>query len=230
MAQKPNTPVKLNIGASKETRQAPTFWKSDFPLIRHASITLSVCLFFSLGFIFASRYYLHQQEMNKQTAQAELSQAQEKYTEATTEKNNIRDYRPRYLELVEKGFIGEEKRLEVIELIREIQENNKLLPITYTISPQQVVTIDPSIFVSELDLYASKLTVNMGVLHEGDVITLINQLRKKSTYVPQSCNIKITDTASDAVLSPNLEVQCNLFLLTMNRRVIADGSDVVPAE
>jgi hypothetical protein len=230
MAQKPITPVKLNIGTSKDVRQAPTFWKNYFPLIRIASITLGTCLLFSLVFIFASRYYFHQQETNKQLAQTELAHAQEKYTEATTKKNNIRDYGSRYLELVENGFIGEEKRLEVIELIRKIQESHKLLPITYTIAPQQVVTIDPSLFTSELDLFASKLTVNMGVLHELDVLTLINQLRENSTYIPQSCTFKINDTVTDSLISPRLDVQCKLFLLTMNRRIISDESAVAPIE
>lgn len=230
MAQKPNTPVKLNIGTAKEVRQLPSFWKTDFPLIRQASITFGICLLIAFVCIFGSKYYLNQQEEVKQLALTELTQAQEKYTEATNEKNNIRDFRPRYLELVESGFVGEEKRLEVIELIRAIQENYKLLPINYTISPQQVVTIDPSVMTSELDLLASKIVVNMGVLHEGDVITFINQMRAKSTYIPQSCSVKVSDSLSDITISPRLEVQCQLFLMTMNRRVAADGSEVAPTE
>lgn len=230
MAQKPNTPVKLNIGTAKEVRQVPSFWKTDFPLIRQASISLGVCLLIAFVCVFGSKFYLSQQEDAKQLAITELAQAQEKYTDATNEKNNIRDFRPRYLKLVENGFVGKEKRLEVIELIRTIQESYKLLPISYTISPQQVVTIDPSVMTSELDLLASKIVVNMGVLHEGDVITFINQMREKSTYIPQSCSIKMSDSLSDFAISPKLEAQCHLFLMTMNRHVVADGSEVAPTE
>jgi cell division protein FtsL len=215
MAQKPVVSTKAN--ANKGTIQKTSFLKDDFPTIRKASMTLAICLTIAALMIFSSRYYLYQQEKNRQLAQLELTQAHEKYSEVTTERNNIRDYRQQYLRLVELGFVGEEKRLDLIELIRTTQETSRLLPITYTLAPQQTVEIDPSIFTSELTLHASKLVLNMGNLHELDIFTLMKSLRSQFTLSPQSCSLKASDVVIDTVLAPRLQVECSLYLLTMSR-------------
>lgn len=228
MAQKPVVPTKAN--ANKGVIQKTSFLKDDFPTIRKASMTLAICLTIAALMIFSSRYYLHQQEQNRQLAQLELTQAHEKYSEATTERNNIRDYRQQYLRLVELGFVGEEKRLDLIELIRTTQETSRLMPITYTLAPQQTVEIDPSIFTSELTLHASKLVLNMGILHELDIFTLMKSLRSQFTLSPQSCLLKASDVVIDTVLAPKLQVECSLYLLTMSRIAPAAESEEPTSE
>lgn len=229
MAQAPNTPSKTNTNAANAAKNTPvnnSFWKNDFPLIRKPSIVLGTCIVIALLMVIGSRFFLGQQQEKSKQALIELAQAQEKYNIANTEQNNIRDFRQRYLDLVETGFVGEEKRLDVIELIRAIQESRKLLPINYDILPQQVVTIDPATFTSELDLNASKLNIRMGLLHELDLIHFIQDLKSKMSVIPQTCFLKNSEVFDASLLSANLEVECTLVLLTMNRRVGVE----VPAE
>lgn len=156
-------------------------------------------------------------------AQSELREVQGKYRAAENEKSEIRDYQPKYVQLVRRGFVGEERRLDVIEHVRNIQESRKFLPITYEISPQQALQIDPSMQTGDLELRGSKLVVRMGLLHELDLITFLTDLSGKGIFSPQACSFKPSVSAKISLLSANLQGECTLYWLTMGRRAAAEG-------
>jgi hypothetical protein len=230
MAQSPQTPAKLNIGTAKETVKLRGFMHDDFPIIRQACISLGFCLAFATLLIGGSHFLYLQQSELQQKAQTELAQAQGKYTYVANEKNDIREFQPSYIQLVERGFVGEEKRLDVVELIQTIQAKYRLLPMTYEIFPQQTIALDPATPAGELELRASKLVFKMNLLHEMDMLNLFKSLRERGQFINQSCALK-TSNAVNAVSSPNqLEAECSLHWLTMGRRVPADQAPPAPAQ
>jgi hypothetical protein len=230
MAQKSLTPVKQNPAAAKNVNLPHSFFRNDFPIIRKASITFGVCVLSATLLIGGSQFLLSKQEASNLQAQSELSQAKGKYTAAANEKDEIRNFQPKYIQLTRRGFVGEEKRLDVIEAVHSIQENRQLLPITYEIFPQQIFQIDPSIQTGELELRGSKLVVRMGLLHEMDILTLLTDLSGKGMFSPQACFIKPNEGAKIASLSAQLQAECTLYWITMGRRAPADGAPPVAAQ
>ncbi len=224
MAQKPLTPAKPGQTAAKDPVLMRSFYRDDFPIIRKAFITFGICLAISGMLIGATQFFLAKLTAINLQAQSELGQAQGKYTAATNEKNEIREFQPMYLELVQRGFVGEEKRLDAIEFIHAIQESRKLLPITYEISPQQIVQMDPSVQTGELEVRASKLIAHIGLLHEGDILTFLSDLSSKGIFIPQSCSIKPDVGARVATLSVQLQGECTLNWITMGRHAPAEGT------
>lgn len=226
MAQKPLTPAKPGPAAAKAPIRKHSFFSEDFPIIRKAVITFGVCLVIAVSLIVGSLFYLSKLEAIKLQAQSELEQAQGKYTAATNEKNQILEFQSMYLELVQRGFVGEEKRLDAIEFIHSIQESRKLLPITYEIAPQQIVQLAPTLQTGELEVRGSKLTAHIGLLHEGDMLTFLNDLSSKGVFVPQSCSIKSGEGARVSSLPAKLEGECTLYWITMGRRAPAEATAV----
>lgn len=223
MAQKPVAAVKPNPAAAKDPVLSRSFLRDDFPVIRKASITLGACIAVAAALTGGSGYLLVRQQAGMLKAQAELSQAQGIYTAAENEKNEIREFQPKYVQLVRRGFVGEEKRLDLIEHVRHIQESRKLLPITYEISPQQTYQLDPSIQTGDLELRGSKLAVRMGLLHEIDLIAFLTDLSGKVVFRPQACSIKSGESAKASPLSAQLQGECTLYWITMGRRAAVDG-------
>ncbi len=223
MAQKPTVPAKPGPATAKDPVLSRSFLRDDFPVIRKASITLGACIMFAVVLKGGSGFLLSKQQASKVQAQSELAQAQGKYQVAENEKNEIRDFQPKYVQLVRRGFVGEEKRLDAIEHVRHIQESRKLLPITYDISPQQAFQLDASIQTGELELRGSKLVVRMGLLHEMDLLTFLTDLRSKGTFSPQACSFKSSESAKITLLSANLQGECTLYWVTMGRRAAAEG-------
>ena len=226
MAKNPVPPVKLNIGATKEAAKSRTQWQDDFAIIRQACITFGLSLGFAALLISGTHYFYLTQKEKQEQAQTELIQAQGKYTSAANEMNDIRDYQPRYLQLLERGFVGDEKRLDIVELIQSIQAKYRLLPMNYEIFPQQVVQLDPATNNGELELRASKLVLQMNLLHEMDMFNLFSELHKKGQFIHQTCDIVISNTVSAALLPRQLEAKCSLQWVTMGRRL---NPELVPA-
>lgn len=230
MATKPSGPIKPNPAAAKDQVQPRSFLRDDLPVIRKAAIIFAICLLSGAALIGVSRFFLAKQQAVLMQAQAELGEAQGQYSAATNEKNEIRDFQPKYIELVRRNFIGEEKRIDVIEHIYAIQQNRKLLPITYEILPQQVVQLDPSISTGELELRGSTLVLHMKLLHELDMLSLIDDLRRTGSFVPQSCSLTQIDAVREMPLSARVDAECSLVLVSMGRRASAETeSAAVPA-
>ena len=231
MAQNQQPPGKLNIGTAKESVKLHSFLHDDFPIIKQACIRLGICLAFAAVLIGGSHFFYLQQSGLQQAAQTELAQAQGKYTYAANEKNDIKEFQPRYIQLVERGFVGEEKRLDIVELIQTIQAKYRLLPMSYELFPQQIISIGelvteptatPITTTGNLELRASKLVFRMNLLHEMDMFNLFKDLRERGQFIPQSCSVK-TSNAVNSLNSPHqLEAECSLQWITMGRRAAAD--------
>jgi hypothetical protein len=231
MAQRPVQPAKQIQPPVKDVALPRSFFRDDFPLIRKASILLAASIAASAALIASSGFLLSRQQANRTVAQTHLEQAQGQYKQAENEKNEIRDFQPRYEQLVRRGFVGEENRLNTVELIRHIQESRKLLPITYEISAQQPFQVDPSVQTGELELRGSKVTLHMGLLHEMDLFNFLSDLGSKGVFAPQTCILTAADSASELKLAPHLSGECTLYWITMGRRPAAEGeAPIAPAQ
>ncbi|OFJ47202.1 hypothetical protein BA896_015270 [Janthinobacterium lividum] len=70
--------------------------------------------------------------------------------------------------LRKSGLIGEENRLAWIDTMRRSQEQRKLLPISYDISPQQGLQVPSSMVMGQYRLRGSRMRLRMDLLHEMD--------------------------------------------------------------
>ncbi len=217
MAQANLQSVKLNPGA--KPAPAPTgFFGNDFPIIRQASLRLGICLVVSIALVTGSHFFMLKLEAKKLQSQGELAQARDKFAAATTEKNDILDFQPKYIQLVKHGFVGEEKRLDIIEWIQTIQERYQLLPMSYQLYPQQVIALDPSQNLGELELRGSRLFFRLALLHEDDLFRLVDDLGQQGRFIPYDCSLHPKLFVNEGRLPGPLEGECKLFWLTVGRR------------
>lgn len=216
MATSPSPIAKSTTAALRSGAPARDFWQDDFPYIRKASITLGICLAIGGALAGASAWLLAHQKAALNQAQALHSQAQAQLTQAETEKREIRDFQPKYNQLLARGFIGEEKRLDWIERIQRIQQQRLLLPIAYQISPQQPFALDGIVPTGELELRGSTMQVTMDLLHEMDLINFLRDLRPHEPYVLTECTIRPAQSSQTPnTLTPSLSAACTIAWLTL---------------
>lgn len=201
-----------------------SFMKDDFPLIRKALIILIVSLLSSAALVGAGRAIHSKQQDGMNQTQAQRGDALNKRRQAETDKQEIQDYQPKFMNLRELGFVGEERRLDWMEYIQHIRENRKLLPITYEISAQQVFQVDPEVALGDLELRGSKMKLQMDLLHEGDLLNFLDDLKHKGFYTVQECKIKRAGAESEGTHLP-LAAECVIYWLTLGER--ADNPDSV---
>ena len=135
--------------------------------------------------------YRTKNEAALQMQQNLLSGARNKFQSSGQEKETIIQYLPTYNDLLAKGFIGEERRIEWIEQLRQLHAQHKLFSIDYQIGLQE--NYKPS-FITNMGsfvLHRSTMKLNMDMLHEGDLLNLLDGLHEQATpFIVRDCEIK----------------------------------------
>jgi hypothetical protein len=212
---KPSPSQKQNAENAAIPSSSISVTRNDIDFIRKALITLGVSIVFSAALVGVSRMILHKLQGTGIQLHSQRDEVRRRFTQATTEKEEIRDYQPKFLQLRARGFFGEEKRLDLIEHIRHIHDSRKLLPLNYEISAQQPFQLEPDILTADLELRSSKIVLQMDMLHEMDLFNFLTDLKGDAFFTTQACAIKRAESAMQTALAPRLTAECTLYLLSV---------------
>ena len=195
-----------------------TLTPHDWRRLRFPIIGLGLALVL-IGILvsFADRYRI-EHESAMQAQQNLLNQARQKYQSSGMERDAIVQYLPIYNQLLTDGFIGEERRIEWIEILRQIHAQHKLFSIDYKISLQE--NYSPAFFgnLGNFTLHRSVMRLDLEMLHEGDLLTLLDDLRAQPTpFIVRDCEMK---QISGMPINPNnvkanLKATCEIDWLTL---------------
>ena len=213
-----------NPSIGKDSSGSRKFLSQDFPYIRKAVIALAGALLASAAMMGSSSYILTQQKKAKNQAQAQNSQSRERYAQTEKENQEIHEFQPKYLQMLENGLVGNEQRLHWIEKIKTIQKQRGLLAITYEIFPQQIFQLDPAVQTGELELRGSRMRLSMDMLHELDLFSFLEDLKQGEPNQPVECAIKPVQALARDALAPRLSAECTLYWITLGPRAVADGT------
>ncbi|MGH8675299.1 MAG: hypothetical protein ACREVG_13420 [Burkholderiales bacterium] len=185
-------------------------------------LTLPAAAFLALlaagiALLWTAQRALVQENRKLVTAQAERRQAQERLTRRAHEEREVRDHIEVYERLKELQIIGEERRLEWIEAIARIRAQRELLDLRYQVERQKVLKTLPG-SPAGLELRSSAMNVELALLHEGDLLGFLEDLRASGNayYSVRSCTITRSGPAIPlASIAPRLRAICQIDLLTL---------------
>jgi len=126
-------------------------------------------------------------------ARAERAQAQERLSRIAEEEREVREKIEVYRQLRDLQIVGEERRLEWVDAMARIRASRELLDLRYTVEPQKLLR-SVSGKPAAVDFYASTMKVDLALLHEGDLLGFLADLRAsaKAYYSVQRCQITRT--------------------------------------
>lgn len=188
-------------------------WKVlQLPLVVLGIVVLAVLLL--LGYT-GKQKDLAMQAMQAQ--QNQLQQAHNRFQTSGDEKNAIIKYMPPYLDLVRKGFIGEERRIEWIDDLRTINQQYKLFGITYSIGAQETYKPPFNVAMGSFVLHRSPMKIETPLLHEGDLLTIVNALtsQHRAPFTLRDCVMTRTGMVAKNKFAPNLNASCDIDWLTV---------------
>lgn len=151
-------------------------------------------------------------------ALAARTEAQRALAGARAEEAEIAAKIDRFRHLVERGAVGTEQRLAWVELIRDARARHHLGAVDYEFSPQR--PLDPLIApadADQLEAAGSTLRIRMPLLHEGQLIALLDDLAFNASAVVRvrECSVTRAAMASDA---EQLVADCLLDWITFRPR------------
>lgn len=152
-----------------------------------------------------------------QQQKQQLMQAEQRFRTSGQEKETIIKYLPEYQRLIDTGFIGQEKRLEWVDGLRRIHKDFKLFNINYSISPQENYKLGIISNLGDFTLNRSVMKVELNMLHEGDLITLVDQLRSEqaSPFILRDCELTRIVAVKPNSFVPNMLGKCEIDWLTL---------------
>jgi hypothetical protein len=204
--------------AKKKARNATIavpYWLREFALIRLAVVICAGAIGIGFSSVFASSWWLHDALDTRQLAQQSRDAAYARFAQVESEKQDIRNFQPKFIALSRKGLIGEESRLEWVDDIRQIQEQHRLLPLTYEFEPQQTVRQDGRLELGDYQLRASRMSLHMDMLHEGDLFDFLAELRQRGYFAVQDCTFKRLAGVQNVANAPTVGADCHLDWLTL---------------
>lgn len=125
------------------------------------------------------------------------------------EEEEIKNRAALFTRLQENGVLGAERRLDWVELLREIQRSLRLPGINYEFSP-----LKPLDGKGGGSFYASSMKLHLLLLHEGDLLNFLSRLQQEAKAMVLVRNCSLTRTApgggateaSPAQLSADCEI------------------------
>ncbi len=162
--------------------------------------------------------YRAENELALQTQQNLLNQARQKFQSSGIEKETIIQYLPIYNKFLASGFVGEERRIEWIEALRQIHAQHKLFSIDYSIGLQE--SYNPSFLpnLGNFKLKRSVMNLKLDMLHEGDLLALLDGLHEQTTpFIVRECEIKrpVGAVVNAKNMVSNMQANCEIDWLTL---------------
>jgi hypothetical protein len=193
----------------------------DLKQIQWAIAALVVMALVGIGSVWTTQQMAISTERDVRQATAARNDIQSKLSRAREEEQELREKINRFQALKAQGFIGPEKRLDWIETIARIKTARRIFKLDYELAPQRPV--DASMLpggasAGGFELMASQMKLQLQLLHEGELLTFLAELRKSVEALIQvrSCSIdRMPPSKVDRSNNAQLRVDCTLEWITL---------------
>lgn len=167
--------------------------------------------------------WLDAREREFDRARRDLARAADQYRNASDNQAVYREYADRFRDMSARGWIGDEGRLTWIEALQAINGDLKLPVLRYEIGQREAVPHDRANGSTRLHLYRTPMRLDIGALHEYDVVELLRRLDEVGDGLLSltGCTMTRADRIRIDPRIANVDADCELYWYTL--RLDADG-------
>ena len=194
----------------------------DWPYLRGALAAFAGAVALSASLLAGSAYFERRMEREYRHNNERLDVISRRYRAVDEEEKVIKDYLPRFTDLHKTGLLGRERRLSWIEALQDAGDRLGLPSLGYEIRAQRPYPPGFAAPPGRYRVFASEMTLNMQLLHEGDLFALLALLdeRAQGLYTVSACELTRNFTAlTDNPAAGNVGANC-----------VLEWFSIVPAE
>jgi hypothetical protein len=172
---------------------------SDFARIRWGLGFLLVAAVVGFFITTTAQRLVEKAEASQRQLQAQQRDIRARLARAPEEEKELRSKIILYQQLLDRGIIGQEERLNWVEQIARNKAARRLLDFQYEIAPQKALgdaILPGGAQAGSFEFVASTMALQMPLLHENDLLGFIADLRRS---VP--AHLMVRDCTIDRVLS-----------------------------
>jgi len=201
------------------------FSKSDLPYLKWSLLAFLFSLIAGGSAIWIGAEYDANSLKERQAALKQVSEARSRLSTTESDLENMSTYAQEYKSLVDHKIIGDEQRLDWMEGLEKLHQQNHVIDFSYTIAPQQSYTPDPSQDAGNFALYQTGVNLKMDLLHEMQLIKFLGTIRTQleGWFIIDHCTLERIATIDSATLAtatvgPQLKADCTGGWVTMKNR------------
>jgi hypothetical protein len=164
------------------------FGKNDFAKIRGGLLATILAIALGTACVLLSVQQTKSAKLANSTATAADTEFEKKLRQVRNEEDEIRQKSALFSNLQARGVIGEEQRLDWVELLRDIRDKRRLIDLQFEISAQRSLDSKPD---NSFSFYTSTMKLQLKLLHEEDLTRFLDDLRSQAKALIQtkSCNV-----------------------------------------
>ena len=188
---------------------------TDFPKLQYSLLAAALLMLIGAGLVYFALQSTKAAALDRIAAQAERNDFDGKLKQVRSEESEIKLKSAVFQKLQTRGVIGEEQRLEWVELLKDIRDKRRLLDLQYEIAPQR--PLDAGLG-NGFAFYASTMTTQLKLLHEEDLIRFLDDLRQQAKALIQikSCNVeRLPRGGSENGTPAQLQAECQIDWITL---------------
>ena len=167
--------------------------------------------------VWAAQRALAREQVQLGATRAERAQAHARLLRIAEEEREVKEKIEVYRRLKDRNIIGDERRLEWVDAMARIRAHRELLDVRYKVERQKLLSSIPG-KPANVDFFSSTMNVELALLHEGDLLRFLDDLRASGNayYSVQRCAISRTGlAAAGAAMAPRLRAACQIDLITI---------------
>lgn len=147
-------------------------------------------LAFAVSVPIVGQRFLQKMLVEESKAEKALAAANDRVREAQRDRENLSSYQAAYGALLQRGIVGEFKRLDLIEQLEKI--GSGFFEMQYSISPQRTLPASGS-----FALNVNSAVFRLGLLHEGRLLDFFDVLGAQTKGIPlvEGCALERIDAA-----------------------------------
>ena len=188
---------------------------ADFPKLQYSLLATVLLMLVGAGPVYFARQANKTAQLERAAAQAEQNDFDGKLRLVRGEEDEIKHKSAVFYKLQARGVIGEEQRLEWVELLNSIRDTRQLLDLQYEIAAQRPLDAVPG---NGFAYYASTMTMQLKLLHEEDLLRFLDDLRQQARALIQvkSCTVERLprNTPGDGIPA-QLQAACRIDWITL---------------
>ena len=161
---------------------------TDFRKLRWHLPALVALLAAAAALALWSQALAERSRLDRDRANAQFRQTDGKLRQVRIEEQEIKDKSALFLHLTAIGIIGEERRLDWTEMLRESQRQLRLTQMSYEFAPQTLLEGNGN---TDYAFYVSPMKIHLQLVHEEDLINFLAMVQKnaKAAVAIRSCNL-----------------------------------------
>lgn len=167
------------------------------PVIKRALYVFTVVVIASVVTVALSDSFVDDAYQNEQSEKRAMRIWKNKIDGSRESNKIIDEYESSYTSLVNRHIVGEENRLSWFETIQSTANAKGMLLVKYDITSQELVPDTTGQHSAKgLEVYRSKMTLDIRMAHEGDLFAMLNTLdeKAKGLFIVDKCEIKKIET------------------------------------